>query len=130
MIDTKRIYKSETDKRIWGVCGGLAQYFNVDPTLVRLLFIVLTLIGGPGVIIYIILGLVMPDAPRARQPPQQADHVVARRPDRLVEVNDPEHRLARARARTRRGGSSWPRPATRRWCSPRPGRGLRPRRPR
>ena len=65
MIDTKRIYKSETDKRIWGVCGGLAQYFQVDPTLIRLLFIVLTLIGGPGVIIYIILGLVMPNAPRA-----------------------------------------------------------------
>jgi phage shock protein C len=65
MIDTKRIYKSETDKRLWGVCGGLAEYFQVDPTLVRLLFIVLTLIGGPGVIIYIILGLVMPDAPRA-----------------------------------------------------------------
>ena len=64
MIDTKRIYKSTTNKRIWGICGGLAEYFQVDPTLVRLLFVVLTVLGGPGVIIYIVLGFVMPDAPR------------------------------------------------------------------
>jgi phage shock protein C len=63
MIDTKRIYKSNTDKRVWGVCGGLAQYFQVDPTLVRLLFVVLTLAGGPGFLLYIVLGLVMPEAP-------------------------------------------------------------------
>ena len=63
MIDTKRIYKSNTDKRVWGVCGGLARYFDVDPTLVRLLFVVLTLAGGPGFLLYIVLGLVMPEAP-------------------------------------------------------------------
>ncbi|MDQ7024483.1 MAG: PspC domain-containing protein [Anaerolineae bacterium] len=64
MIDTKRLYKSNTDKRVWGVCGGLAEYFEVDPTLVRILFVVLTLAGGPGLLLYLILGLVMPDAPR------------------------------------------------------------------
>ena len=63
MIDTERIYKSNTDRKVWGVCGGLAEYFDVDSTLVRLLFVVLTLAGGPGLILYIVLGLVMPEAP-------------------------------------------------------------------
>jgi phage shock protein PspC (stress-responsive transcriptional regulator) len=58
------MYKSNTDKRVWGVCGGLARYFDVDPTLVRLLFVVLTLAGGPGLLLYIVLALVMPEAPR------------------------------------------------------------------
>lgn len=63
MIDTKRLYKSNTDKRVWGVCGGLAEYFKVDPILVRILFVVLTLAGGPGLLLYLVLGLVMPEAP-------------------------------------------------------------------
>jgi phage shock protein C len=46
-----------------GVCGGLAKFFNVDPTLVRLAFVVLALAGGPGVLLYIIMWIVTPCEP-------------------------------------------------------------------
>ena len=46
---------------IAGVCGGVAEYFNVDPTLVRLLFVLFALAGGPGLLVYIVLALVMPN---------------------------------------------------------------------
>jgi phage shock protein C len=58
----KTLYKSTTDRRVWGVCGGLAEYFDVDAALVRLLFVVFTLMGGPGLIVYIVLALVLPEA--------------------------------------------------------------------
>ena len=57
----KRLTKSKRDRQISGVCGGLAEYFNIDATLVRLIFIVGSLMGGPGLIIYIILAIVMPE---------------------------------------------------------------------
>ena len=56
----KRLYRSRTDRMIWGVCGGLSKYFDVDPTIVRVIFIVLTVISGFGIIAYIILALVVP----------------------------------------------------------------------
>ena len=58
----KRLYRSRTDRMIAGVCGGLAEYFNIDPTIVRLIFVIAAIVGGPGVILYIILALVMPEA--------------------------------------------------------------------
>lgn len=59
----KRFYKSRTDKKLAGVCAGVAEYFEVDPTLVRLLWVVFTFAGGAGIIAYIIAAIVMPDAP-------------------------------------------------------------------
>jgi phage shock protein PspC (stress-responsive transcriptional regulator) len=56
----KRLTLSSTDKKITGVCAGLAEYLNIDPTLVRLVFVVLALAGGPGVLLYIALWVVMP----------------------------------------------------------------------
>ena len=56
----KRLTKSTTNKSIWGVCGGLAEYLDIDVTLVRLAFVIGTLAGGPGLLIYIALGIVMP----------------------------------------------------------------------
>lgn len=58
----KKLVKSEDNEMIWGVCGGIAEYLNVDVTLVRLAFVLLTLAGGPGLIAYIIMAIVMPDA--------------------------------------------------------------------
>lgn len=59
---SKRIYKIEDGKKICGVCGGLAEYFDVDPTIVRLIFVVAGLAGtGAAVIGYIIAALIMPD---------------------------------------------------------------------
>lgn len=60
--DIKRLYLSSTDKKISGVCGGIAEFFAVDSTLVRLAWIVITIVTGivPGVLGYIIAAIVMP----------------------------------------------------------------------
>lgn len=63
-MDTKQLTKSAYDKKISGVAGGLAEYFDVDPTLVRIAFVVFALAGGPGVLVYIILALILPEDPR------------------------------------------------------------------
>ena len=60
---TKKLYRSSSDKIIAGVCGGLGKYFEVDSTLVRILFILFCLMGGSGVILYIALIIVMPKEP-------------------------------------------------------------------
>ena len=57
----KRLNRSTDDKKIAGVCGGLAEYFDVDPTIVRIIFFILLLPGGfPGLLPYIILWIVVP----------------------------------------------------------------------
>jgi phage shock protein C len=56
----KRLQRSRTEKMIGGVCGGFAEYFNVDPTLVRVIWVAMTLIVGIGFLLYLILWLVMP----------------------------------------------------------------------
>jgi len=58
----KRLQRSRRDRKLAGVCGGIAEYLGWDPTLVRVLWILLTLAGGSGVLIYLILWLVMPEA--------------------------------------------------------------------
>lgn len=60
----KKLFRSSTDKMIAGVCGGLAVYFNIDSTLVRLVFVLLAIFGGHGLLLYIILWIVMPDESR------------------------------------------------------------------
>ena len=62
-MEPKRLYRSTTDRVIGGVAAGLGNYFNLDPLLVRLLFVIFTLFGGGALIIYIILWIVTPDAP-------------------------------------------------------------------
>ena len=59
----KKLYKSNTNKVIDGVCGGIGEYFNIDPTLVRLAWVVFCALGGSGLLAYIIAALVMPDRP-------------------------------------------------------------------
>jgi phage shock protein C len=60
---TRRLYRSRTDRKLAGVCGGLAQYFNIDAILMRVLFVVLALLGGPGLVIYLVLWIVVPEEP-------------------------------------------------------------------
>lgn len=61
----KKLYRSTSDKKIAGVCGGLAEYFNIDATIVRVTFVILLLPGGfPGLIPYVILWLVAPYKPK------------------------------------------------------------------
>ncbi|MBO5066572.1 MAG: PspC domain-containing protein [Clostridia bacterium] len=57
----KRLYKSAVNKKLCGVCGGIAEYFDLDPTIIRLAWVVFTLLGGSGIIAYIIAALVMPN---------------------------------------------------------------------
>ena len=60
----KKLYRSTTNKKIAGVCGGLGEYFNVDPTIFRIIFIILLLPGVfPGLIPYVILWVIMPKRP-------------------------------------------------------------------
>ncbi|MGD9559444.1 MAG: PspC domain-containing protein [Oscillospiraceae bacterium] len=64
-MEPKRLYKSSTNRMIAGVCGGIAEYFNIDPTLVRLIAIVLMFVGAfiGGVIAYLICAAIIPSAP-------------------------------------------------------------------
>ena len=59
----KKLYRSTTDKKIAGVCGGLAQYLNIDSTIIRLVWLLLILFAGCGLLAYIIAALVIPNPP-------------------------------------------------------------------
>jgi phage shock protein C len=63
VAETRRLYRSRTNRKLAGVCGGLAQYFNIDATLIRVLFVVFTLLGGPGLVVYVVLWIVVPEEP-------------------------------------------------------------------
>ncbi len=61
-MDTqKKLYRSNTDKMLCGVCGGLAEYLNIDPVLVRLMFVALFFVNGVSLLAYIVLCIVMPE---------------------------------------------------------------------
>jgi phage shock protein C len=65
----KTLYRSVTNRQLAGVCGGLGEYFNIDPTLIRLLVAVLAIAGvGTGILFYIIAWIVIPEAPTINQP--------------------------------------------------------------
>ena len=64
----KKLYKSRTDRKLAGVCGGLAEYLNMDATIVRLIVAILFLTFGSGLLLYIIAALVMEDAPEGYDP--------------------------------------------------------------
>lgn len=59
----KKLYKSDTDSMICGVCGGIAEYFNVDPTLVRLAWVGISMLGGLGIVPYIVAAIIIPSRP-------------------------------------------------------------------
>jgi len=56
----KRLYRSRSDRMIWGVCGGLAKYFGIDPVIIRVVFVLLIFANGLGILAYIILAIVVP----------------------------------------------------------------------
>jgi phage shock protein PspC (stress-responsive transcriptional regulator) len=59
----KKFYRSRTDRKIWGVCGGIAKYFDIDPTIVRIVAVASLICGSLGFWIYIIMALVVPTEP-------------------------------------------------------------------
>lgn len=65
----KKLFKSRTNRRIAGVCGGIADYLGLDATLVRLLFVIFTFIGsGSPIVAYIALSMILPKAPKSLEP--------------------------------------------------------------
>jgi sirohydrochlorin cobaltochelatase len=59
----KKLYRTRTDRKIWGVCGGLAKYFNIDPTIVRIIAVASLFVGTLGFWTYIIMTIVVPVEP-------------------------------------------------------------------
>jgi phage shock protein C len=77
MSDVRKLTRSETDRMIAGVCGGVAEYFSVDPTLVRVVFVLLAVFGGGGLIVYAAMWLLVPPASEVTTlpaPPADVDH--------------------------------------------------------
>lgn len=60
MIKEKTLYRSKTNRLIGGVCGGLGEYFLIDPTVIRIIFILISIFGGGGILLYLILWLIIP----------------------------------------------------------------------
>ena len=67
----KRLYRSRKQRVIAGVCGGIAEYFDIDPVWVRIATLVLALIDGIGILLYIIAWLLMPKHPKQKEPAEQ-----------------------------------------------------------
>lgn len=65
---TKRLYRSKKEKILGGVCGGIAEYFDVDPTLVRLFWVLLFFAGGISLLAYIVAWIIIPEAPTGARP--------------------------------------------------------------
>jgi phage shock protein C len=61
--EVKRLYRSRTERMIGGVCGGLAKFLNIDVSLVRLLFVLGAFLGGPGLLVYLVMLFVVPEEP-------------------------------------------------------------------
>ncbi len=60
-MKTKKLYRSKKNRVLAGVCGGIGEYFNVDPTIIRLLWVIFALMGGTGILAYIIAWIIIPE---------------------------------------------------------------------
>jgi len=63
----KKLYRSRTDRKIAGICGGLGEYFNIDPVITRILFVALTFGDGAGLLTYIIMWIFVPAKPVGKE---------------------------------------------------------------
>jgi phage shock protein C len=76
-MQARQLTRSQTDRRIGGVCGGIAEYFDIDPTLVRIAFVAAALLSGVGILLYIVLWIVLPKGdPNAPLAPGQTPSAV------------------------------------------------------
>ena len=97
----KKLYRSRTDKMLAGVCGGLGEYFKLDPIIFRGIFLVLLMPGGFGLLLYLLLAILVPNKPRGEGVSAAAGEEVDR--DFAVEIKDRAEELAREV----RGRSGW-----------------------
>lgn len=68
----KRLYRSSDKKLLLGVCGGLGEYFDIDPNIIRIIFAVLSIFGGGGILLYVALVFIMPSEDKLEQHPRDA----------------------------------------------------------
>ena len=72
--ETRKLYRSRSDRIIGGVCGGLGDYFSLDPTLVRVLYVLFALTFGSGLLVYLIMLFLIPQEPlREESPPAEIE---------------------------------------------------------
>ena len=65
MEEPRKLYRSQTQRMVAGGCGGLAEYFNIDATGMRVLFLILAVFGGSGIVLYLVMWIFVPDASKA-----------------------------------------------------------------
>jgi phage shock protein PspC (stress-responsive transcriptional regulator) len=63
MNQVKRLYRSRTNKMLGGICYGLSEYFDIDPSIVRIAWVIFTMLGGAGLLAYLICWIVVPEEP-------------------------------------------------------------------
>lgn len=68
----KQLYRSTDQRMIYGVCGGIGEYFDIDPNLVRVIFALLLFFGGSGILLYVVLAIILPDESKLDMHPRQA----------------------------------------------------------
>ena len=76
MAETRRLDCSRSNRQVAGVCGGLAQYFDLDATLIRILFVVLAVLGGSGLLVYVAMWIIVPTSRQpsgGSRPPRSGD---------------------------------------------------------
>ena len=64
---SKKLYRSQTNRKIAGVCGGIGEYVNLDPTVIRLIWVLLVFCAGTGLLAYLIAALIIPENPNGYQ---------------------------------------------------------------
>lgn len=62
-VSYKKLYRSDKERMLAGICGGLAEYFGVDPTWIRLFFVLFALLGGVAILVYLVMWVIVPLAP-------------------------------------------------------------------
>lgn len=85
----KRLYRSRDDRMIAGVCGGLGEYFSIDPTIVRLILLFLMLWGGGGILVYILAWIVIPEQPVSAKAPAAESKLVEEKPAAQPVASEP-----------------------------------------
>jgi phage shock protein C len=60
-MNMKKLYKSDKNRMFCGVCGGIADYLNIDPTVIRVLWVLFACLGGSGILAYIIIAMILPE---------------------------------------------------------------------
>jgi len=90
----KKLYRSKKDKMLAGICGGIADYFKVDSTLVRLLAVIFILLGGAGFVVYVIAWIIIPEIPeqvfddkpnKKKKPKEKPEKKIKKEAEEVVE---------------------------------------------